>query len=731
MQIKFRLKNLLFFFTFCLSGYSYAQENSVARVWNEALLESIRNDFARPVVHARNLFHVSAAMYDAWAVHHDTGSPYFLGQTVHGFPIAYQPTAFEGDVEENLSKTISYACFRLIAHRFRFAPGYQEIMPMIADIMNRHQYDTAFTSTDYTSGDPAALGNYIAEQIIALGKEDGSHENFNYTNFFYSSVNDPLALDQPFDISSVHDPNHWQPLSFETFIDQSGNPIPGATPSFVGAEWGNVKGFALKDSDSKSFSMNGGNVLVFNDPGKPAYLGSDSKETALYKWCFQLVSVWSSHLDPYDGVSWDISPGGIGNITSYPTKPEDYATFYDVNNGGELPGIADGHDLNPKTNQPYDEQIVPRGDYTRVLAEFWADGPDSETPPGHWFTILNTVNDHPDLIRKFEGEGEELSKLEWDIKSYFLLGGAMHDVAVSVWSIKGFYDYVRPITAIRYMATLGQSTDSDKNNFHPHGIQLIPGLIEEVNEVDPLAGANGEHAGKIKVKAWRGHDLISDATTDEAGVGWILAENWWPYQRPSFVTPPFAGYISGHSTFSSAAATVLTQLTGDPFFPGGMGEFIAKKNDFLVFEKGPSVDVHLQWATYYDAADQCSLSRIWGGIHPPMDDIRGRVLGRKLGAQSFNLAQLYFANTLVTNTEFNPSDWLVYPNPVSKGGILTIETDNQHQRIELYNSVGQLIYRSNESVKSLDLKSLDIKPGVYLLRSNENAQSSQRIIVQD
>ena len=42
-----------------------------------------------------------------------------------------------------------------------------------------------------------------------------------------------------------------------------------------------------------------------------------------------------------------------------------------------------------------------------------------------------------------------------------------------------------------------------------------------------------------------------------------------PHQEAvEFVTPPFAGYISGHSTFSRAAAEVLTLLTGDPFFPG-------------------------------------------------------------------------------------------------------------------------------------------------------------------
>ncbi len=61
-------------------------------------------------------------------------------------------------------------------------------------------------------------------------------------------------------------------------------------------------------------------------------------------------------------------------------------------------------------------------------------------------------------------------------------------------------------------------------------------------------------------------------------------QDWCPYQRPSFVTPPFAGYVSGHSTYSRAAAEVMSLLTGDEFFPGGLGKFIAKKQEFLVFE---------------------------------------------------------------------------------------------------------------------------------------------------
>ena len=253
----------------------------------------------------------------------------------------------------------------------------------------------------------------------------------------------------------------------------------------------------------------------------------------------------------------------------------------------------------------------------------------------------------------------------------------MHDAAVAVWGIKGWYDYTRPLSAIRYMADKGQSTDPALPHFSPEGIPLKEGYIELVEAGDTLAGENNEHVGKVKLYAWRGPNYIPDPKTSVAGVGWILAENWWPYQRPTFVTPPFAGYISGHSTFSRTAAEVLTLLTGDEYFPGGMGEFKALKNDFLVFEEGPSTDITLQWAKYYDAADQCSLSRIWGGIHPPVDDIPGRLIGRKIGQQAFSFAEQFFGSP-ATNTNERVANALkvsVSPNPLRQGEALNLKID--------------------------------------------------------
>ncbi|MFT7603830.1 MAG: hypothetical protein ACI8VT_001398 [Saprospiraceae bacterium] len=638
----------LFFGIFLFSTLQIVNaQQSVARQWNDALLEAIRNDFARPTVHSRNLFHTSVAMYDSWAVYDDTASTFILGKTVRGFNCPFDGIAMPADIQAAREETISYAMFRLLNYRFASSPGGITTLNNFSALFNTLGYNANNFSTNYSTGSPAALGNYIASQIIAFGLQDGANEQGAYENLFYEATNPPLITNFSGN-PNIIDPNRWQPLTLDLFIDQSGNPFPFNTPDFLGPEWGQVTPFALSEEDLTLQHRDGDVYWTYHDPGYPPYLdttavGGISEE---YKWNFSLVSIWSSQLDPESSndTLWDISPASIGNIEvqDYPTTVEGLRNFYNLEEGGDY---SPGHTMNPVTGQPYAPQMVSRADYGRVLAEFWADGPDSETPPGHWFTLLNYVNDHPLFEKRYRGQGDILDDLEWDVKAYFMMGGTVHDAAVTAWGIKGWYDYIRPISAIRYMAGLGQSTSDTLPSYHPGGIPLVEGYIELVDSTDTqdsLAGVNFENVGKIKVLAWKGPDYITDPDTEFAGVGWILADDWWPYQRPSFVTPPFAGYVSGHSTFSRAAAEVMTMLTGDAFFPGGMGEFLATQNEFLVFEEGPSTDLTLQWATYRDASDQCSLSRIWGGIHPPADDIPGRLMGIEIGVDAFNLAETYF-----------------------------------------------------------------------------------------
>ena len=641
-QLKIVMKNILLSLfllpILIVTGHSQ-NHHSVARQWNEALLQAIRNDFARPPVHARNLFHTSIALYDAWAAYDEEAETFFLGKTFGNYTCRFEDMPATSDIQKARETAMSYAAYRLITHRFARSPKIALTQAYLDSLFQSFGYDPSFESTDYSTGSAAALGNYLAKELITFGLQDGSNEENDYTNQYYYPRNGALAPALP-GVGFLRDPNRWQPLSFELFIDQSGNPIPGGSPPFISPEWGQVIPFALTSSELTTYEYDGFNYLVYHDPGEPCYLDfSGEGRSKEYQWNFSMVATWGAHHNPNDGVLWDISPASIGNSAPLPTTFEEYQDFYDYREGGTMDA---GHSMNPKTGLPYPPQIVPRGDYVRVLAEFWADGPNSETPPGHWFTILNYVNDHPQIQKRFAGKGEIIDDLEWDVKTYLALGGAMHDAAISAWGVKGWYDYVRPISAIRYMARLGQCSDPNAKNYNPAGIPLVPRLIETVELGDTLAGENNEHVGKIKLYNWRGPTYITDPETEYANVGWILAENWWPYQRPTFVTPPFAGYVSGHSTFSRAAAEVLTALTGDSFFPGGVGEFYAPKNEFLEFEEGPSVDITLQWATYRDASDQTSLSRIWGGIHPPIDDIPGRRIGIKVAEKSFERVRRLF-----------------------------------------------------------------------------------------
>ena len=673
------MKKIVLILLFLNSSLCESQNRSIAREWNEQVLHAIRNDYARPTIHARNLFHTSIAIYDIWAVFNNKASTFLLGKTVGNYRCNFDGFYIGQSIDEDRKTAMSYAVYRIMLHRFSNSPGIEEIYLSINNLMDELGYDKNMQSVDYHNGNAAALGNYMANQIIAFSMLDGSNEQNDYANLFYEPLNENLNTDfggNP----NLTEPNHWQALTIEEFIDQSGNYFPGGAPEFLSPEWGKVTPFSIKEEDLTIYNSTDYNFWVYHDPGSPSFIQEGDGINDPYKWGFALVSIWGSHLDPNDDVMIDVSPSSIGNISNFPETFDEYKDFYNLEDGGD-PSF--GWDVNPSTGLPYEEQLVPRGDYTRVLAEFWADGPDSETPPGHWFTILNYVSDHPNLIKKFKGEGEVLEDLEWDVKSYFILSGAMHDSAIAAWGIKGYYDYIRPMSSIRYMSDKGQSSDTTFSNYHPHGIPLVPGYIEIIEEGDPLEGEYLENIGKIKLFTWRGHDFIINADYDIAGVGWILAENWFPYQRPSFITPPFAGYVSGHSTFSRAAAEVLTLLTNDEYFPGGMGTFNVYKNDFLKFEVGPSIDFQLQWATYRDASDQTSLSRIWGGIHPPIDDIPGRIIGEKIGIDAFEFGENYFEKEV----EFES---VIYPNPA--GDFINIQYESDHQlNIEIYDLNGRKI----------------------------------------
>jgi hypothetical protein len=246
--------------------------------------------------------------------------------------------------------------------------------------------------------------------------------------------------------------------------------------------------------------------------------------------------------------------------------------------------------------------------------------------------------------RKWKGQGAELDKLEWDVRLYLALNGAVHDAAIAAWEIKRTFTCSRPITIVRSAAARGQSTDRTLPSSHPDGLPLEAGLIELITAESSAPGQRHAHlagfVGELALYVWVGEP--GDFMRQVSGINWVRAAEWVPYQKRNFVTPAFPGFTSGHSTFSRAAAEVMTLATGSAYVPGGLGEAVVPKDTALTFEKGPSVAFKLQWATWYDAADQAGQSRLWGGIHIEPDDFVGRRTGGVIGAKAFAKAETYF-----------------------------------------------------------------------------------------
>lgn len=137
-------------------------------------------------------------------------------------------------------------------------------------------------------------------------------------------------------------------------------------------------------------------------------------------------------------------------------------------------------------------------DRQKVIAEYWANGPHSVTPPGHW-----------NLFAQWVSKRDRIG-LDGDVKLFFALNNALMDAGIFAWRSKVELDYVRPITAVRAL-----------------------------------------YKGQ-QIRAWGGYGK---------GTRTIAGEHWVPYQPPYAITPPFAECVSGHSTFSAAASEVLRRFT--------------------------------------------------------------------------------------------------------------------------------------------------------------------------
>jgi hypothetical protein len=212
------------------------------------------------------------------------------------------------------------------------------------------------------------------------------------------------------------------------------------------------------------------------------------------------------------------------------------------------------------------------GDREKVIAEYWADGSSTVTPPGHWAVIAQQVSrrDH--------------HTLDQDVKLFFILGNALMDTSIATWDVKRSTDLVRPVTVVRRLLSTRE------------------------------------------IQAWAGPGL---------GIRSIYGKDFRSY----LPTPPFAGYVSGHSAFSAAGAEILKRFSGNDQF----GESVTIPPGSSLIEVGltPATPVTLSWPTFSDAADEAGMSRRYGGIHFEQDDRAGRALGRLVANTVWNKAMTY------------------------------------------------------------------------------------------
>lgn len=217
-------------------------------------------------------------------------------------------------------------------------------------------------------------------------------------------------------------------------------------------------------------------------------------------------------------------------------------------------------------------------DEQKIIAEFWEDGPGTSFPPGSWMSFGQFVSERDD------------NSLDEDAQMFLMLGNAVMDAGIAAWDSKRFHDFIRPISAIEVL--FGGET---------------------------IQGWGGPGQGTVELD---GSQFI-------------------PYQRLEAPTPPFAEYVSGHSTFSSAAAEVLKLFTGSDEF----GASVTAPAGESLFEPGitPAEPVTLTWDTFTDAANSSGISRLYGGIHNAAGNEQGLILGRKVGEAVWEEAQFFIS----------------------------------------------------------------------------------------
>jgi hypothetical protein len=226
-----------------LSGCTRAAPHgqSAARLWDETAVLVLREGAATPPIQARDLFDLAKAMRSAFA------------------------QAKGSDLRSAREAAISYAAYRLLVWRASFDANLSRTFALLTHRLRSLCYSPDFTTR--TGGAPAALGNRIGAAAILTGRNDGSLEALHYVDATYVSQNAPLVVSRAG--STVHDPTFWQPLALGQIAAHGLGAIPAKIQSFVGAQWGHVRGYALPPS-AKGLPIDPG-PPPFGDPSTASY----------------------------------------------------------------------------------------------------------------------------------------------------------------------------------------------------------------------------------------------------------------------------------------------------------------------------------------------------------------------------------------------------------------------------------------------------------------------------
>ncbi len=217
----------------------------------------------------------------------------------------------------------------------------------------------------------------------------------------------------------------------------------------------------------------------------------------------------------------------------------------------------------------------------KAIVEFMRDGPRSTGQSGHWLQFAQDVS------------RLDHHDLDQDVKLFFVIANAAFDAFIACWDAKRAYDSSRPWHLVRHY-----------------------------------------YKGRT-IEGWLGPCR---------GTGPIPAGRWHPYSPASFVTPPFPGYPSGHSTVSGACATMLARFSGRDRF----GAFERRRAGIYTEpECSPpgSAEVILLLPTFSATAEMAGISRIMGGYHIRSDNIAGLALGRAVAEHTWPIYQAYFDGT--------------------------------------------------------------------------------------